>query len=221
METIKNFISSNYQSIPVVLVFDKHKPGSAKEHERMRRGENSTDDYDLTLLGSLPKRDAVLKNTHNKSGLTRVLKAFSYGEYVDTDDEAYTHDEADITIISHMLAAVNLGKKVIRIMSDDTDVFILLVYWVFKKKVEAKVQLEKWDGTVLNINETCKKLGILCLLLLAIHALTGCDTVSYTFGKGKARAVTAIMGTAKKPKQWTFQSFILCLESLKRRLLIS
>ena len=63
-----------------------------------------------------------MKNTHNKRGLTQVLRAFSYGDGVETNDEIFTHDEADVTMISHMLATAAAGKKIIRIKSDDTDV---------------------------------------------------------------------------------------------------
>ena len=200
VDTIKDHLITKYSEVPVkILVFDKHKEGSAKEHERIRRNENPIDEYDLTITGSLPKRDIVLRNTHNKRELTRVLRAFRYGDDVETDDEIYTHDEADVTLVSHMLAAADSGKKIIRIKSDDTDVFVLLVYWVYKSEVKSIVQLEKWDGTLLNINETCKQLGSKCLQMLGMHALSGCDTVSYPYGKGKASAVTVITGTKKKP----------------------
>ena len=43
--------------------------------------------------------------------------------------------------------------------------------------------------TVLGINATCANLGPKCLQLLGMHALTGCHTTSYPFGKGKATAL--------------------------------
>ena len=47
--------------------------------------------------------------------------------------------------------------------------------------------MEKWDGVVLDVNATCANLGsTVCSKLLGAHAITGCDTVSYPFGKGKA-----------------------------------
>ena len=57
-------------------------------------------------------------------------------------------------MVSYVLEAAKNGKRVIRMLSDDTDVFVLLVYWVYKADVElqCKVQMERWDGTVLNIN---------------------------------------------------------------------
>ena len=37
-----------------------------------------------------------------------------------------------MTMIAHLLQAAERGKSVIRIFTDDTDVFVLLVYWVWK-----------------------------------------------------------------------------------------
>ena len=40
----------------------------------------------------------------------------------------YNHDEADITIIGYILEAVKYGKNIVRVLSDDTDVFVLLIF---------------------------------------------------------------------------------------------
>ena len=177
-----------------ILVLAKHQDGSAKEHERLRRGKEETnEEYDLTINCDLPKREVILTNTHNKREL--VLRTCNYGENVETDDDMFQHDEADITIISHVLRATSEGKNVIRVKSDDYDVFVLLVHWVYKKKIKAKVQMEKWGGTVLNINETCNNLGEKSLQILGMHALSGCDTTSYTCGKEKGSAINALSKT--------------------------
>ena len=77
----------------------------------------------------------------------------------------------------------------IRILSDDTDVFVLLVYWVWRSSIKGKVQMEKLDRTVIYINMTVEKLEDKSGLLLGLHAMSGCDTVSYPYGKGKISAV--------------------------------
>ena len=59
------------------------------------------------------------------------------------DDGAFSHNEAGV------LQAANHGKSVIRVLSDDTDVFVLLVYWVHQASLKCKVQMERWDGIVL------------------------------------------------------------------------
>ncbi len=75
-----------------------------------------------------------MKSENNKRKLASVVFTFTVGDMTTTesrDDSAFDHDEADITIISYVIEAAKCGKDVIRVLSDDTDVFVLLVYWVY------------------------------------------------------------------------------------------
>ncbi|CAL8233986.1 unnamed protein product [Boreogadus saida] len=56
------------------------------------------------------------------------------------------------------------------------------------------VQMEKWNGTSLDINATIRGLGDRCQGLLGMHALSGCDTASYPCGKGKTSALKVLLG---------------------------
>ena len=49
--------------------------------------------------------------------------------------------------------------------------------------------MKKFDGKTIDINSTARALGENCQQLLPLHIATGCDTVSYPFGKGKVTAV--------------------------------
>ena len=111
------------------------------------------------------------------------------------DDGVFGYDEADITIISYMLQAADDGCHVVRVLSDDTDIFVLLVYWTWRCDLQDRlaVQMEKWDCVVLDVNATCAQLGsTVCSHLLGAHAITGCDTVSYPFGKGEASMLKTV-----------------------------
>ncbi len=136
-----------------------------------------------------------MKNKHNKLQLSKVLCTYDFGEDVTVEsccDGKFNHNEADITMISYLLLSADSDTQVIRILSDDTDVFVLLVYWVHKNEIQAKVQMERWDGTVWDINATCGQLGEQCLQLLGMHYLTGSDTTSYLYGKGKVFALKTL-----------------------------
>ena len=139
-----------------------------------------------------------MKNKHNKHGLSRLLNMFNLGCWVSVesrDDGVFLHDEADITIISHLFHAADAGRQVVRILSDDSDIFVLLVYWMLRydPQIGFSVQMEKWDGVVLDINATCANLGdTVCSQLFGAYALSGCDTVSYPFGKGKASVLKTL-----------------------------
>ena len=69
------------------------------------------------------------------------------------------------------------------ILSDDTDVFVLLVYWVNWADMQCKVQMERLDVSVLDIQATCADIGQKCLKLLRVHALSGCKTTSHPYAK--------------------------------------
>ena len=59
------------------------------------------------------------------------------------DDGAFSHDEADVTMVYYVLQAANHGKDVIRVLSDDTDVFILLVFGYMRQACSARC---RWSG---------------------------------------------------------------------------
>ena len=52
--------------------------------------------------------------------------------------------------------------------------------------------MKKADGRIISINASAKKLGGKCSQLIGLHAISGCDTVSYPFGKGKVSALTVL-----------------------------
>ena len=74
----------------------------------MRRAGKGSTYYNLAANSPLPNRDAILKNKHNKRELSRVPSLFNLGPNVTMDcrdDGAFTHDEADVTMIVYMLQA--------------------------------------------------------------------------------------------------------------------
>ena len=88
-----------------VVVFDKYKDISAKDHEIMRRAGEVFSNYNLSISSLLPKRDTILKSKNNKRRLASVLHTFDVEEDVtmdSPDDRAYGHDEADITMMVMM-----------------------------------------------------------------------------------------------------------------------
>ena len=78
----------------------------------------------------------------------------------------FGNNEADITMISYLLMSADPGSQVIRIPSDDTDVFVLLLYL---HNTRAAVQMGRWDGAVWDVNATCGHLYSKCLQILGMH----------------------------------------------------
>ena len=158
IESIRRRLSRYPHEAEKIIIFDKYQDVSAKDHGRMRRAAVVPIDYELSITSPLPKRDAITKSKNNNRKLASVLSTFTVGDMTTTesrDDSAFDHDEADITMISYVIEAAKCGKDVILILSDDTDVFVLLVYGECREEVKSKVQMEGWDGTALDINATC------------------------------------------------------------------
>ena len=108
-------------AIEKILVFDRYTEISAKDHERQRRVGIGSTTFNLDLNSPLPSREAVMKNKHNKRGLSRFLSTFNLGCGVSVesrDDGVFLHDEADITIIRYLFQAAEAGCQVVRIPSN-------------------------------------------------------------------------------------------------------
>ena len=89
---------------------------SAKDHERQRRTGVGSNTFNLDLNSPRPSCEAVMKNKHNKRGLSRLLSTFNLvcGVSVQSrDDGVFLHDEADITIISYLFQAGDAGRQVV------------------------------------------------------------------------------------------------------------
>ena len=63
------------------------------------------------------------------------------------------------------------------------------MHWFHKHRPKDHVTLRKFDGQIININISSEMLGDPCAKLLVLHALTGCDSLSFPFGKGKVNAI--------------------------------
>ena len=137
-----------------------------------------------------------MRNKHNMLQLLKILSSYSFNKGVTVESASngvFNHDKADIAMISYLLMAAETDTRVIRVLSDDTDVFVLLVYWVYRKNIQAIVQMEWWDGSVWDINATCSQLGPKCLQILGMHYIAGSDTTSYKYSKGKVSALKTLI----------------------------
>ena len=82
------------------------------------------------------------------------------------------------------------------VVADDTDVYVLLLYYYQAEclKVPMKLQSTQSGRDVIDIANTVKNLQSIISELLPAHALTGCDTVSMCHGIGKAKMLKTVQG---------------------------
>ena len=136
----------------------------------------------------------ILNSTHNKKELVRNLcSSIDLPHTTMVGPSNTVHEEADVIIVACVNRAINEGKKHILVVSDDTDVFLLLLHykWIWAQYILLKM-LRPCDGKVIDIANTALRLGPKSRDLLSLHALTGCDTVSYPY-RGKATALKVFL----------------------------
>ena len=133
----------NYSEVLTKIFVDRYGNASAKGHERSRRAGGAVPaEYNPTLTSPLPNRDIIIKSKGNKRLISRLLctcKMESHILMVGEDEGLLNDNKADVL----MIEAVGKGERVIRIISDDTDVLILLIFWARKLMIISLVQLEK------------------------------------------------------------------------------
>ena len=175
------------------VIFDKYLPGSMKSHERLRRaGGTVPRHHTLSKDMPLPSQDIIMKRDEDKDQLIKLFCDTNHGcptlHIIGKEQSMFNHEEADANIVRYLLT-LHEEKRHIQVGADDTDIFVLLVFFAWYNKVAIQISMKKRDGSIININATAEKLGDKCKCLLPLHSLTGCDSVSYLFGKGKATAV--------------------------------
>ena len=89
-----------------------------------------------------------------------------------------------------MVRLAENGTPSIKVICDDTDIFVLLIHFVKQKQLSCGVFMES-PIAGRSIGASAAQHKDIAHHLPAAHALTGCDTVSYMFGIG-----------AQGPQEW-------------------
>ena len=120
-----------------------------------------------------------MNSIENKTSLIRYICAadsLPSGLTLVGEDIIFEHEEADVKLNSYLLHA-SPHKKHIQVLADDTDIFVLLVYFIWYYNPTAKISMRKYNGQFIGINATVSKYGDKCSNILATHSLSGCDSV--------------------------------------------
>lgn len=136
VETLRtNFSGFIIRNHEVYVVFNGYIPEFLKNHERaIRSGGLVYPDYKLSPDTKLPYKD-ILKNENNKKELTEQLYSSPQPQNVCIigEDANIFYHEADVSILFKLCATFDQhGKEDILVVSDNTDVFIMLVYFSWK-----------------------------------------------------------------------------------------
>ena len=105
------------------------------------------------------------------------------------------YDEADYIVPQQVEAAIKHGNRVIKVISADTEVFVLLCYHYLKRDwSQAEVYFEDFQAgkKIVSIRKTVEKHVNIIPSLTALNVISGCDSVPGMFGIGKAKALSAL-----------------------------
>lgn len=217
VSNFRRHIEKRLEKGDVYLVFDRYYEYSTKSVARSARKTEASRVHQLNVTTQLRPQKVVLTVTENKKQLINIIcselkgdtsfhrdhihkhklvitsqdktpiEISNGGVILSRSDMATTHEEADIVLVQQMLTVSRENPAGITVLSDDTDVFVLLLHYYLEDGLKLLVTMESpaKDRVVVDIGKTVEKHQNFIPEILAAHALSGCDTVACCFGIGK------------------------------------
>lgn len=219
---VVTYISSCLEIADTYVVFDRYYNNSIKQITRTARSGNlACRPHQLSLESLLPPKKVCLTVTDNKVQLISIICKYvrknhhllphngnrlvvtgaepipieiCEGVLKERPDLRTTHEEADVMIIQQVVHLAETGKKEIKVVADDTDVFVLLSHFYAERQLSCNLVMVGTSATKssVDIKATVEMHADIIGDLLPAHALSGCDTVSYLFGIGKTTVIKVL-----------------------------
>ena len=204
------------------LVFDRYYDNSIKTGTRnARAGKDASRQHQLLLGTPLPSQKVTLTVSSNKVQLIKLICIYLRDhadmlpqngnslvitgpdptpvqicdeQVIQRIDLRTTHEEADVVIIQQVLYLASIGIKNIRVVADDTDIFVLLLFYYATRQLTCNVVMAgtRQGRTTIDIKATVNNNRDIIPDLLAAHVLSGCDTVAYLWGVGKVTVLKVL-----------------------------
>ncbi len=162
---VKHITSKLKSSTRVHIIFDRYCEYSIKSGTRCSRKAPDSREHQLCLSSPLPPQDVALTVTKNKiqliamicdelvssvallnlpnsfvvTGKSRIPTEVCSGLQIIRPDVKIMHEEADVIIPNQVAYLASLGCCTIKVISDDTGVFVLLVHYYADKKLTSRL----------------------------------------------------------------------------------
>ena len=109
-------------------------------------------------------------------------------------DMITTHEEADMIIPQQVATAVRDGRESIKVICDDVDVFVLLVYFYNQEECKTEIYLAPTSSSssLICIKSFVAKHSEIIPSLPAAHGMSGCDSVPMVYGIGKTKVCSVL-----------------------------
>ena len=194
------------------FVFDSYLTGSVKDSERQRRAKtrpieissisNDTplpvqmDTFWASGTNKVKLQSFLAASAQNKIGNTELIlsrwssdegatlpQVIQSSQNIDPDKLVFDIEEADLRIIPHAIDCANNASKRLVILSNDTDVTIVtLYYWSILQSIghqDCWVKFGVSNTTrYIPLHTLAERIGSLTKFLPSVHALTGNDIIS-------------------------------------------
>ena len=223
IDNVVSYVTSKMKAADVYLIFDRYEDYSTKGVTRTARGKEASRRHQLSLSMQLPSQKVVLTVSYNKTQLIALIVdalqaqkdhlrstnhklvvtgqdpvpvEISHGMIIHRADMRNTQEEADVIMIHQLLCIIDSATEDtnITVISDDTDVFVLLVHFYHERQLACRVTMEATgkERKSIDIQATARLHKDIADQLLAGHSLSGCDTVAPLWGIGKAKVVKVL-----------------------------
>ena len=163
-----DYIWKHYRKATVV--FDGYKELSTKSCEHKRRAGNGAKCPDIDIVESNKVHFSQGRFLSNEGNKDQIIKLISNFLRDDSQTAINCSDDADTTTVSTALGYCTSRCPVV-VVADDTDIVIMLLYH-WKKEMGDLILFQERLNRGWN--------------MMFVHAMSGCDTTSAPFGKGKA-----------------------------------
>jgi hypothetical protein len=183
-----NYVKTHFGTNTIVI-FDGYQSGPTTKDEahQCRAGCEMGVEIDISLdMLCKMKKKQFLSNVNNKQKFLYLLGPILVQNGINV---THAQGDADYDIV---MSACRLAETEtsVTIVCDDTDILVLILYYInpCTQQIIMKTALNMID-----VGTMKQEIGpILSSMILFVHALTGCDTVSKPFGLGKMTAVSKV-----------------------------
>ena len=203
------------------LIFDRYKTGGIKSDTRTARVGAFQRSHHLSLERELPPKDMILSSSSTKENLIELISSelcakfetnkspkrflvtsknpvpeqVQHGVRTKKGDLASHYDEADYIMPQQVHSILKKeGKKSVKMLSSDTDVFVLLCFHFTNHWAPKDVYMDPFSGgsKLISIKKSVNAEQHIMPSLVALHAISGCDTVPVMFGIGKVKSLKVV-----------------------------
>ena len=178
-----NYVTKHYGDATVV--FDGYEDATTKSSEHKRRTGNGPKCPDIEVVESNKvhfPQERLLSNPHNKTEIIALISTYLRNNDITVINCA---GDADTEIVSTALEySTNTDDRRVIVVADDTDIAVMLLYH-WKETMMDIIFYQQRMNRGWSMKTVSPSINTIKDHLLFIHAMSGCDTTSAAFGKGK------------------------------------